>query len=618
MILQELHKLAQREKLLEDVAFERDDLHFVLLIDEEGRYAGLESLLDEKEKPSSRLLPKVLGLRGYNIVARFLVDKAIYVLALPEANDKPLVEREAKARARFDAFRALVVRAADETNDVGLRAVEKFLATVEAQRARVLGDAPRRAARRGAEARAWEWKASEVLGFALVGDLVRVDERPAVVDWWRRDAARQSQAVEGDIIRCLVTGELLPQSTGAHAKVDHVPHAHTAGASLISCNDPAFETFGRKNTETVSALGATAYVRALNWLLEEHGGRRFRQGVLLDSSTVITFWTRAPSSIEDFILNFGTALPTATADDAAQQLSSPWRGLEAETVDPEAFFALTLSGNEARLVVRDWLTSTIGQTKTCLKAWFADLDMAGRRSDAPLPLRSLLRSLQARPAADNPGELPPDLATRLFRSALLGSPLPAYLLATAVRRFRVPVSRTDRQGAQRSFADRDRAGLIRCILNREARARGEKEYVTVALDETQTAPAYLLGRLFSVLEQIQLEAQGPGINASIRDRYFGAASTSPSTVFPRLLSLSVHHVSKLQKGGPAGRTPRLEIAKSRILDALPAKPFPAALTLEEQGLFTVGYYHQQQQGRFRKRTSETEPDGGAAATGADA
>jgi CRISPR-associated protein Csd1 len=136
-----------------------------------------------------------------------------------------------------------------------------------------------------------------------------------------------------------------------------------------------------------------------------------------------------------------------------------------------------------------------------------------------------------------------------------------------------------------------RVALIKAVL-----LRTYQKEVTMSLDQECRDPAYLLGRLFAVLERLQAAALND-LNATIRDRYFGAASATPATVFPRLLRLSVHHAAKADGAG------WLEKLKGQLIDALPAQQFPNVLGLEQQGLFAVGYYHQRE-AFFRKRTDE--------------
>jgi CRISPR-associated protein Csd1 len=142
----------------------------------------------------------------------------------------------------------------------------------------------------------------------------------------------------------------------------------------------------------------------------------------------------------------------------------------------------------------------------------------------------------------------------------------------------------------------ERAALIKAVINRHRRATGaEREELTVALDPANPDPAYRLGRLFAALERAQ-ETASPGLNATIRDRYYGAASSTPVTVFPRLLDLKNHHISKIES------TPTrawLERLIGEIVDGIPK--IPPHLSLIQQGDFAIGYYHQRQD-FFRKHT----------------
>jgi len=148
---------------------------------------------------------------------------------------------------------------------------------------------------------------------------------------------------------------------------------------------------------------------------------------------------------------------------------------------------------------------------------------------------------------------------------------------------------------------RFRYALIKALLLRAPRAHSAME-VPVSLDENKADVPYLLGRLFAVLEQMQWAAHGARVNATVRDRYYRSAASTPALVFPRLLDLSAHHAGKI---AARGRGRYLEILKATIIDALPAEPFPQALTLESQGLFTIGYYHQRQRLFQRAETPRT-------------
>jgi CRISPR-associated protein Csd1 len=135
-----------------------------------------------------------------------------------------------------------------------------------------------------------------------------------------------------------------------------------------------------------------------------------------------------------------------------------------------------------------------------------------------------------------------------------------------------------------------RAALIKAYLNRQLRAGKNydvKEELKVGLDTGQVSLGYNLGRLFAVLEKIQEEAN-PNLNATIRERYYGAACGSPVSVYPTLMKLKNHHLAKLHPG----RKTNLERLIGEIVGNFDV--FPPHLSLHEQGKFAVGYYHQRQ------------------------
>ena len=114
------------------------------------------------------------------------------------------------------------------------------------------------------------------------------------------------------------------------------------------------------------------------------------------------------------------------------------------------------------------------------------------------------------------------------------------------------------------------------------------------LNQDTTYQPYLLGRLFAVLEGLQ-QAANPGINTTIRDRYFNSACATPAVVFPQLLKLAQAHLKKLGGG--------LEVNYNKQISDILAKfdrDYPASLNLYDQGIFQLGYYHQTQ-ARFTKK-----------------
>jgi CRISPR-associated protein Csd1 len=179
--------------------------------------------------------------------------------------------------------------------------------------------------------------------------------------------------------------------------------------------------------------------------------------------------------------------------------------------------------------------------------------------------------------------LPPRLAGEVFLGILFGAKLPRLILAAAVQRNRAEQRVTP-----------ERAALLQLFFT----SHRMKEVPQMSLDtESKDAP-YRLGRLLSAYEQLQRRAQGGNLNRTLVDRYFGAASTRPGTVFPQLVRLSQNHLSKLGAGGSF-----YQGVIAGIVDGIAS--FPAMLTLEEQGQFALGYYHQRQAFFRSSKANET-------------
>lgn len=579
MMLGALYALAKRERLVDDPDYEKKRVDFLIRIDASGRFLSLVATGGGKGRSLEIAVPRFPKRSGTGTSPGFLFDNAKYVLGL--GGDSADAERNERCA---EAFRALVAALADQTEDEGARAVVRFLDRRREQIRAIVAEHPEGA-----------FTGSEWIAFVLDDDGERrVHDRPAVRAYW----SAQRQGEEGDAsavpIRCLVTGDVgMPART--HGAIKRVPQAQTSGATLVTFNAEAFTSQGLRQGDNapVSRAAAEGYVTALNWLLEGTPERRFRYGVSLGDDAVMIFWTRdANPIVDDF-----PALFDPSPEQALALAEAPLKGLEPSLSDETAFYAVTLSGNAARVVVRDWIEERVADLKRHLQKYFKDLDLGGERE--PMTIRRMIRSIEA-PSGRG---LSPDLATRVFRAALLGTSFPRELLGAALRRLKLPPDKLDERRLLHA-----RCALIKATLLRLP--TGAKE-VPVSLDERNTDVPYLLGRLFAALERLQAQAQGD-INATIRDKFFGAASATPSGVFPRLLRLSVHHAAKARN---EHGDPWAERIKATIVDALPAEPFPRTLSLEDQGLFAIGYYHQRQS-FFATTKKPGEPDAPPAAPAA--
>lgn len=378
---------------------------------------------------------------------------------------------------------------------------------------------------------------------------------------------------------CLITGTRT-YIQRLHPPIKGVRGANSTGASLVSFNANAFESYGKTQSfnSPVGIEAAFAYTTALNMLLD----RDSRNKVVLGDTTIV-FWAEEPSNEQTFDLEsqFGWYIEQQS-DDPDRSIDAVRTLFEAHktgklAVSTGRFYVLGLAPNAGRVAVRFFRVSTIRQFGENIRQHFEDLRIERGPNDPEfLPLRRLLQAIAFQGKLDN---LAPNLEGQIVESILDGAPYPATLLQQCIRRIRAEQSVTY-----------PRAAILKASLVRYRRMfhHFSSEDKEVALDSTNNRPAYLLGRLFAVLERIQ-EAAQPGINTTIRDRFYGAASATPVAVFPQLLKLKNHHIGKLD-------SPQLATYFEKLVGQIiePLGTFPAHLSMQEQAEFALGYYHQRQ------------------------
>lgn len=560
MILQALARYYDRQQANPDAGLapagmEWKGISFVLVLDDEGNLLRIEDTRErQKNKLRGRqfLVPQAVK-RTVDVAANLLWDTAEYALGVCRADGNS--DRVAKAHA---AFRARVDQLAQA--DTGARAVRKFLMSLDpAQRAKNdswahIGSAD-----------------NPNVAFRLISDPadLLICSRPTVI------AGLVATARSGnDAVRCLVTAQ--PDDLARlHPSIKGVWGAQSAGASLVSFNLSAFNSYG-KSQGANAPVGETAafnYTTALNHLLRPDSPNRIQVG---DASTV--FWASENSPFEDSFACFFNDPPVDDPDRNVRVVSGLYQsignGVYLGSDKDAEFSVLALSPNAARLSVRFWIQGKVAELAPRLLQHFDDLRIARPVFEPEfLPLWRVLRSTALLGKSEN---VPPNLAGDTIRSILEGLPYPATLLAAAIRRVR----------AEHSIPY-TRAAVIKACLNRQLRSHPDSE-VTVSLRADHPSTAYQLGRLFAALERIQGIAQ-PGINSTIRERYYGAASSTPASVFAILLRLKNHHIAKFEGTG-------MKIWAERLLAEIFGRfdNFPRQLALQDQGLFAIGYYHQQQ------------------------
>ncbi|MDR3171739.1 MAG: type I-C CRISPR-associated protein Cas8c/Csd1 [Treponema sp.] len=380
---------------------------------------------------------------------------------------------------------------------------------------------------------------------------------------------------------CMVTGERDKIST-LHTVIKGVRGTQQSLGMIVAFNNHAFCSYGKRNMQGLNApVGETAmfaYTTALNSLLARDSTQRLHVG---EAATVV-FWSAEKTRFEADFAQFFAEPPKDDPDMGTRcikdLLESPNTGAYIEDSGDTKFFVLGLSPNVARISINFWRRGTVAEFAGNIRQHFEDIEIVKPKNEPPY--YSLWRLLVNTAVQDKSENIPPNIAGDFMRSILDNTSYPATLLQAVLRRIR-----SDTEHRVKPV----RAALIKAYLNRRIRAHklNEKE-LTVGLDKEQTSQAYHLGRLFAVLEKIQEEAN-PGLNATIRERYYGAACGSPVTVFPTLMRLKNHHLAKLEY---KGRAVNLESLISEIVGHF--DDFPARLDLYEQGKFAVGYYHQRQ------------------------
>jgi CRISPR-associated protein Csd1 len=573
MILQALNeyyqrKSSDRESGLASPGFEWKGIDYILLIDPAGVLIDIQD--NREQQGAKRIARRHLVPQGVKktsgVAANLLWDNAEYVLGL-ERKGKPERTRQAHA-----AFIERIRRDLPAESDPGVWAVMHFLEQLD------LASLDRFAA--------WEelTQSTGNISFKLQNDSGLVCQRERVAD-----AIKSSQANgDGEARLCLVNGQAdVPERL--HPAIKGVWGAQSSGANIVSFNLDAFSSYGKEQgfNAPVGKQAVFAYTTALNHLLERDSRQRLQVG---DSSTV--FWSGKQNPLEDdFLEIFGEPAKGDDPDRNSEKVRALYRAVESGGYTPydedTHFYVLGLAPNAARIAVRFWQVATVSELSRRIVRHFDDLQVVRHPKEPPYP--SLFRLLVHSATQGKADNIPPNLGGELMRAVLSGGLYPHSLLQAAIRRNR----------AERNV-DYYRAALIKAVLNRQNRIHHhmEKE-VTVALDPDNTHTGYRLGRLFAVLEKIQQEAQGD-INATIRDKFYGAASSSPLAVFSNLMKLKNHHLAKLER---PGRVSQFEKLIGEILDGV--KSFPAQMPLPEQGLFAIGYYHQRQDFFKPKQTQET-------------
>jgi CRISPR-associated protein Csd1 len=572
MILQALHRYYLRKQdEMPPEGFDQKEIPFFIVLDLEGRFVDLQDTrtsFGKKMLARKFVVPRENERSGKNAwqITNMLWDHYGYVLGWPKSDTEKDRNTALKQHGVFVEQVETLRNAFPDDEDI--RAVSSFLNggrfdNVFAHPA---------------------WKDCVKipgcnLSFQMSG-LNRLICENKNVQSFISGASGEDEEEEGDESHdtagiCLITGE---HSSLARLHLRTPIAGSKSNAKIVSFQkNMGFDSYGKQQSfnAPVCKSASFSYATALRHMLAKDSRQKLMVG---DATTV--FWAEKKHDLEDVFADiFGEPAKDNPVQDykaIVAKFRAPQIGAKAELDPGTRFYVLGLAPNAARIAVRFWYEGTVAQVSDNINQHFEDCAIVhGPNQPETLSLFRLLVSTATQGKSEN---IQPNLAGDFMRSILSGTPYPKTLLSAAVRRIR----------AEREITY-PRAALVKAVLARESRyyKRNMKE-VDMALDTSNDNIGYRMGRLFAALEKIQEEAS-PGINATIRDRFYGAASSTPVAVFSHLMKLKNHHLSKLDNRGRAVNFERLI---GEIIDDI--NEFPSHLSLADQGRFAVGYYHQRQ------------------------
>ncbi len=580
MILQALYEYYQRKAADPDSniaqrGFERKDIPFIIVIDNEGHFINLEDTRTgegRNKRAKSFLILKTKSRTGSKAseTANVLWDHWGFSLGQPkEKDDKKTQEQlleEAKKQSRtfIDQVKKLSEKNPENTE---FQAVCKFYEQEEELR-KVL------------EHESWKdcYRIPGCnLSFRLAGYETIVAESSDLSNEVENDSesenSDQSNFNEGT---CLITGEKAPIAI-LHSATS-VPGGKSGGKLVGFQKNSGYDSYYKEQgaNAPVSKKAEDAYTTALNVLLGKDSKNKFRM-----AETTVIFWAQKKSDFENQFSFFFSAPEKDDPDRNAKEVKALFESIHTGKLNSEGdtqFYVLGLSPNSARISIRFWKTGKVIDFAPNIAKHFSDLEIVRSFKDEKeyFTLFNLLSNISFEYKVDN---VPPNLAGKIIESILDGTKYPDTLQQQCIRRIRAE-----------QHVNRVRAAILKAFLNRKNEINNKNiNPITMALDLENKNQGYICGRLFAVLEKIQEDAQ-PGINATIKDRYYGAASSTPVTVFGRLLNLSNHHLAKL--GG--GSKTYYEKMIQEIMTGVNSNGLPAHLSLDDQSRFAIGYYHQRQ------------------------
>lgn len=583
--------LVKQGKLLPD-GYSNEDIHSLIALTPDGR---LDSVIDCREivtetvkgKVKEKKVPKKVIMPKRNerpvIDGNIIEHRPLYIFGLNyDPNTKTLsaedkTDKAKKSHADFVKKNLEFLEGLDTPLVNAYRSFIKSWVPENETKNEVL---------LGAGKLLTTWK----FAFCLAGhpELLLHDE-PQVKEKWERVYAAQAAGTDSPRGQCCITGSIAPIER-VHAKIKGLPGGEPSGNTIVSFNNPAEKSYGKEQSynSCISSAAMKKYTGALNYLSAD------KRHLTVIGETAYVYWAASgEEDCEDIFsaLAFGEAMDSEQTDNWLKTVFDGIRSGKAtpeivggiDNVDSSVNFyvvGINIKRKLTRLAVKCIYRQRFGKILQNTVQHYLDMQIGS--STRPATIKAICRELISPESSKD--MVSPALQAKLFSAIINGTPYPDSLLATVVRRVK-----TDSDQEENKYIKMNdiRMGLIKACINRGARLSGNKEEIKMALDTENRNPAYLCGRLFCTLEDIQTAALGKDINRTIRDSYFTSASARPAVVFPRLIALAQHHLAKLDDGLAFYFNREV----TEIMGMLGSE-FPSNLSLKDQGIFMLGYYQQ--------------------------
>lgn len=545
-------------------------------VNSDGTFRGFTSLQEETEKKKksrgkTMVLPHISKTSG--ISSKLLSENCEYALGLisekkikeaEKKGDKRAREKAVKkAEERHKAFIELTEHCHAETGESSVKSVLDFLKRYDVKDLKIPD----------------EMIAEDDIVFRVDKSIFPSD-LDKVKKYWADNAlsgsGKKEKATEQS---CILCGEEKPVISPHPILIKNIPGGQTSGLAIISANSDAFESFGMKKSLVAPTCAdcAEKYAKTLNGLIAS------RENTIVTGKIRYVFWTRSGFSPIAYYLDKPDPV------EVKKLISSAGSGDKRDlSIDDEEFYSCALSASGARVVFRDWLETTVGNVKKNLINWFRLQAIVDPwNEDKPYSLRDLAKSLFFRKKQkEDDMRITPEVPKALLSCALKGTPLPLSLIFLAIKRNHADQGIT-----------RPRAALIKMVLLTHI-YKDQKEDFMTKLEPGLKNTAYLCGRLLAELEALQKAALGD-IKSTLTDRYFGTASSAPASVFGRLIRGAQPHLAKLRKKENQGAYIAIEKRLEEIMSGIDS--FPKTLSMKDQGLFSLGYFHQKARSRADKK-----------------